>query len=304
MKTILQKLSSVFKPGPKKTPAFVSVLSDYLKKEIIQNKLSKSTEYKYAQIESNIRAFLRSEGLSNIDPAQFKIKIADKLLTWLHANLKSCGKTHSARHIEMCMRVMDHCVKEEYIYFNPLASMEVKRDRVKEIIQLEKQEIASFRLFIFASEILRRAADLYLFQCYTGLSYADLSTYKIVIINGREWFCNAREKNKNTYWLPVFSEARRILDKYEGNLPRFTNGAYNRFLKEIAVLLNIQKHLTTHTARKTFATLLHDAGYSNEAIKDMLGQVSTRTTETHYIRINRNRVKNELELYRPLPPAA
>jgi integrase len=75
---------------------------------------------------------------------------------------------------------------------------------------------------------------------------------------------------------------------------KYVNAFYNRELKEIARRLKIRKRLTTHSGRKTFATLQNEAGWSIESIALMLGHNSIKTTETHYIGRTPKRLFDEL----------
>lgn len=287
---------NLFRNKDKKT--FVSLLSDYLNKEMIENKLSKSTGYKYNQILNNVDRFLTYRDTPDLRPSEFKLIVADEFKTWLHHNLKSCSLTHAARNLEMCKRFLDYCERMEMIDKNPLKFLETKRDRTKEIIHIDENELDKFITYNFQAPVLRKTADLYLFQCATGLSYGDLySYYYKQDEDGKEWLYNSRKKTDTPYYIPFLPLAKYILGKYNGELPKYSNGAYNRFLKEVAALLCIEKNLTTHTARKTFATLKYDKGYSIEVISKMLGHKSIKTTEKHYIGINKNRMLKEVKQF-------
>lgn len=309
MKAIFSYIRSVFVRRTKNTPTLLELMQLFRHKKIVEEKLSKSTRQKYHQIINNITRFLSENGLIYMLPRDFNIKIGYDLVTWLHENLDTCSRSHSTRHVEFCKRVLDYAVRMEYLDHNPLLSIEVRRDPVKEVIHLDQDEIDRLYGFEFISDKLNRVRDLYIFQCHTGLSYADLHSYRHTKDkDGTEWLYNCRTKGENDrpYWVPLFPIAKILYEKYNGQLPRFVNGTYNRLLKEIAPLLSINKHLTTHTARKTFATLKNEMGYSTESIKDMLGHKSIRTTETHYIRVNRKRVLKEARIFEKgfLPPAA
>lgn len=307
MKKLFIKLKSIFNSKTAKVCTFTELLDTFMKKEIVENKLTKSTQYKYAQLLKNITNFLKSRQQLNIPLSDFKISVGEALVYYLHDNLQSCSRTHSARHIEMCKRVLDYAVRLELIEYNPLAAIETRRDRVKQVVHLDTDEIKLLREHDFKTELLCSVRDLYLFQCETGLSYADLYSYKKTTDkDGTEWLYNLRKKNDSPYYVPLFSLAKIIYEKYNGQLPRFLNGTYNRLLKEVTATAGINKHLTSHTARKTFATIKNEQGYSTESIKDMLGQKSVKTTETHYIRVNRKRIFKEVLLHENgyLPPAA
>lgn len=86
-----------------------------------------------------------------------------------------------------------------------------------------------------------------------------------------------------------------ILEKYSFQLPKYENAVYNRMLKELAAICGIDKRITTHTGRKTFATLMDGNGWTRETISLMLGHSKTQTTEMYYIGKGSTRLINELK---------
>ena len=100
--------------------------------------------------------------------------------------------------------------------------------------------------------------------------------------------------------VPLHEKALAILKRYKGSKPGFllpviSNVQYNSFLKEVAILCDIDTHLTTHVARHTFATTFTMAkGVSLETVKEMLGHSSIRMTE-RYAKVLKSRVKEEMK---------
>jgi integrase len=226
----------------------------------------------------------------------------EDLKFWLHKNLPTCCASHSARHIEMCKRAMNYAVKMEYIINNPLYSVETKRDKTKGIVYLEPNEIKKLMIYNFTNDIYRIVADLYVYQCFTGLSYSDIYSYDIVEINGKMWLSGERTKNGTKNDVYIFPEAMEIFKKYDYKMPVIANQTYNRILKEVALATGIKKHLTTHTGRKTHATLLEQNGASTRSIMNQLGHKSESTTNTYYIAKTTNRTSKEFEKLGSLLP--
>lgn len=273
---------------------FMDVLREYLEKYNAENELKECTVEKNATIFENIELFFQTNNLNGLEVSDLRIKHMELLKLWLHRNLESCCLTHSARHLSMCSRALKYAVRQEYINYNVLESMELKRDKVKEVVHLEWSEYLKWAGSKFESQIYTQGRDMYLFQCSTGLSFGDLEKYTVVKDKqGREWISDGRNKNENAYRVPLFAPAKELHQKYKGKMNLMTNATYNRIIKEIAAQLNIEKKLTTHTARKTFATLRNEEGWSTKSISDMLGN-SMRTCETHYIKSSHNRVAQEL----------
>lgn len=271
----------------------MELLHEFIEKSTVENCLCEATIKKTNAYKSNINLFLHSEKMQSCQIEDFKIKTAEGLKFWLHKNLTTCSVSHASRHLELCKRALKYAVIMEYIEHSPIEPIETKRDRSKEVVYLTQREIDKMIKANFKNDIYNIVSDLYLFQCFTGLSYGDLWSYQVIQEDGFVWITNRRSKTDKTYCAEYCSFAKTINDKYNGKLPRVANQTCNRIIKEIALLLNIDKHLTTHTARKTFATIKNNEGYSHEAIADMMGN-TPEVARKHYIHGTRERLKTEI----------
>ena len=137
--------------------------------------------------------------------------------------------------------------------------------------------------------------DAFLFQCYSGLAFIDLSELKAEHIvednEGNLWIRKARQKTNIMCNVPLLDIPIQILEKYKGHplcnktgklLPVLSNQKMNSYLKEIADLCAIKKKLTTHTGRYTFSTVVTLANnVSLENVAKILGHTSTRMTQRY-----------------------
>lgn len=165
----------------------------------------------------------------------------------------------------------------------------------------------------FSTERLNHVKDFFLFCCYTGLSYIDVSTLRPIHLyrdnNGKLWIHKSRVKittNKETCTsnVPLLPPAIAILEKYKGwnekdpdapCLPIPSNQKMNEYLKEIATLCNIKKRLTVHVSRHTFATTVTLANHvAIQNVSKMLGHSSTRMTQ-HYARVLDNSIMEDMK---------
>lgn len=112
--------------------------------------------------------------------------------------------------------------------------------------------------------------------------------------DGKKWISVYREKTKRKYEIPLLHKAELILDKYtieERALPKISNQRFNAYLKEIAQITNIQKNLTHHLARKTFAsTILLYNDVPMEIVSELLGHSEISITQNHYAKVVRKKV--------------
>ncbi|MFC4218996.1 site-specific integrase [Flagellimonas marina] len=149
--------------------------------------------------------------------------------------------------------------------------------------------------------------DIFLFACYTGLSYIEVKLLKagdiVAGIDGEQWINVKRKKTKTPVKVPLLHPAKLILDKYQeysipenGNalLPVFSNQKVNYYLKMIAKQANIRKHLTFHVARHTFATtitLMNNVPI--ETVAKLLGHNKLSTTQK-YARVMEKKISKDM----------
>ena len=144
--------------------------------------------------------------------------------------------------------------------------------------------------------------DIFIFSCFSGLAYIDIANLKasdIVSMNGQAWIVTSRHKTGISCNIPLLDIPQRILKKYEGKdkkgrlLPILSNQKMNAYLKEIADVCGIEKNLTCHVARHTFATMILNMGASMESVSKMLGHTNIKTTQI-YARITNQKVARDM----------
>ena len=146
---------------------------------------------------------------------------------------------------------------------------------------------------------------MFIFACYTGLAYADIAQLRAdnikKMFDGRLWIITHRQKTKTNVNVPLLSTAEKILKKYEGKfldgvlLPVLSNQKTNAYLKEIADICGIEKNLTFHLARHTFATTMTlGKGVPIESVSKMLGHTNIQTTQI-YARITNEKISHDME---------
>ena len=189
----------------------------------------------------------------------------------------------------------------DYLTKDPFLLYKGKKPK-KEIIFLSKDELRNLEQHQFASERLQQVADMFIFCCYTGLAYTEMATLKESNIqtgfDDNKWLYIRRQKTKKSYEVPLLSKASDILDKYkteEQLLPVVSNQRFNSYLKEIAEIVGIDKILTHHIARKTFAsTILLFNNVPIEIVSELLGHSEIGITQQHYAKIVKEKVSEEM----------
>lgn len=152
---------------------------------------------------------------------------------------------------------------------------------------------------------LEHVKDIFLFACYTGLSYIDMANLQESNIrqsfDGNMWLIGKRGKTGISYNVPLFNIPLMIIEKYKGKqpegkiLPVISNQKLNSYLKEIADVCGIAINLTFHIARHTFATTVTlGNGVSIEAVSGMLGHSDIKTTQI-YARITNEKIRKDTQ---------
>lgn len=128
------------------------------------------------------------------------------------------------------------------------------------------------------------ARDLFLFQCYTGLSYADtqsLTNDMIVQENDKWYIARTRVKTKVLYRITLLPPAIEIIQKYNNNTPKILLDKYTYNLNAIAKRAGLNLHLSSHMGRHTFATWALKHGVPIEIVSKMLGHTDIKTTQIY-----------------------
>lgn len=210
------------------------------------------------------------------------------------------------QYLKILKQVVKMAVEHGWLMVNPFAAFkcryeEPERERLtmEEIMTLYNKELHLDRL--------KEVRDVFIFCCFTGHAYQDVLNLKpdnvVTGIDGEKWVVKNRVKTDNPERVPLLPIALEIVERYKDHpyckiygclLPVNSNQRYNGYLKEIATICGIKKHLTTHTARHTFATtvtLEHDVPL--ETVSQLLGHKSVRTTQI-YAKITQRKISNNM----------
>ncbi len=204
---------------------------------------------------------------------------------------KKMGQNSCTKHLKFLKKLLNLAVANSYISYNPVNAYKVEREPV-EIDFLDEEELRKIINFDTPLPRLERAKDMFLFGCFTGLSYIDIKTLAPEHFEkdsaGRIWIKKRRIKTGVLSRIPLLPIAKLILDKYKGGeklLPIQDPADINKYLMDIAILCGINKRICFHTSRHTFASTVTLANnISLEVVSKMLGHTNTRMT-AHYAKL-------------------
>lgn len=243
---------------------------------------------------NRLKDFLQAHRLTDLRPEEFDHATADKMLYWL---LQKGGyQRNSANKVLQCVfQVLRWGVRRKYIDSNPLELYKFKSTAAKDIVYLEANEVANLTCFPFDTPCLQRVRDCFIFQCWTGLAYADLAALNVAnsvetAPNGQRFLRVRRAKSTMFKGfeciIPLLPEAERLLAQYGDKLPVLSNQKYNAYLKEIGKAVGlIAEKMNTHVGRKTAGTLMLNKGIPLTAVSKFLGHSNEKITQKLYAKL-------------------
>ena len=188
-------------------------------------------------------------------------------------------------------RYIHEAMKFELISDDPYNGLTFERGKFDKRKYLTEQELYKMETCEINSQPIYRVRDLFLFQCYTGFSYSDFAKFDferdVENRNGKYIIADRRKKTNEDYYIVLLSPAMKILKKYNFKLPVISNQQYNIMLKVAAQYAKINKRITTHVARHTFAVFALNNGVSMEVVAKMLGHSNIKTTQIYAKVLNR-----------------
>jgi site-specific recombinase XerD len=276
-------------------------------KALVGKEYSKGTLTKFNTVLKHTRSFLQwKHKLDDIDIRKLDYEFITELEFW-YKSVQHCDHNTTMKYIacvkKMAIRAMRNgwLQRDPFIGFN-LSLREVEREA------LTAEELETMAGKKFATERLAQVRDIFLFSCFTGLAYVDLQKLKRAEIStgidGGKWIFTRRQKTDTASRIPILPMAQDILERYADHplcqgkdkvLPILSNQKMNAYLKEIADCCGINKRLTFHIARHTFATTITlSNGVPIETVSKMLGHRNLKTTQ-HYAKILDRKVSQDMQ---------
>lgn len=201
--------------------------------------------------------------------------------------LSTMSNNTAIQKMKQLKKILRMAVEEGYIKASPF-KITLKKEQ-KEVCPLTLEELRTIRNKQITIERLARVRDMFVFECYTGLAFTDLTNLTkenfVTDSEGNEWIVKARQKTHIQSTIPLLPVAKEILLKYQDQLPTLTNQKYNSYLKELGDICGISKSLHSHLARHTFATILLNSGVDMVSVSKILGHANSKITEQVYAKM-------------------
>jgi len=275
-------------------------------KALVGKEFAQGTLTRYKTCISHTKEFLKWKfNLTDIDIKKVDYAFLNDFEFYLRTE-KECGHNSAVKYIKNFGKIIRICLANGWIDKDPFLNY---NSTFKEVtrVYLNEQEIESLFNKDLKNKRLSQVRNIFLFSCFTGLAYIDtqkLTKDNISIgLDGNKWIFTQRQKTKTTSNIPLLPQAEQIIEKYKNSpaclnsgrlLPVLSNQKMNAYLKEIADLCEINKELTYHIARHTFATTITlSNGVPIESVSKMLGHKNIKTTQ-HYAKILDKKVSEDM----------
>ena len=259
-------------------------------KSLIGIEYSKGSYKNYITTIKHLKNYIKTK--FNTDDISLNKLNYDFVYNFSHYILLNTKCTHNGmmKHIQRLKKITNFCIKNNYITNDPFISFKIKFKKSNRVY-INNEELHILKN-IKLNKSLNKIRDIFLFACYTGLSYIDLYNLNIKNIqigdDNLKWIFIKRHKTDIPSNVPILPPALTILNKYKtqnninGIFPMISNQKTNIALKEIARLCNFNKKLTFHCARHTFATTITlTNGVPIETVSKMLGHNNIKTTQIY-----------------------
>jgi integrase len=267
---------------------------------------------KYYQTLTHVKSFLKHKYNKNDYLLKdLKMSFINDYEYYLKTELRF--KEHTVyKSIQRFRRVVRVAVAVDYIHKDPFLLHKAKKPK-KKVVYLTQEELKELENYSFSQLRLQEVADMFIFCCYTGLAYFEMVNLEdkhiIKGFDGNLWIRMDRQKTNREFSIPILPKAHIIINKYKDIerkeiFPKVSNHKFNSYLKEIAEIVGLEKNLTHHIARKTFAsTVLLYNDVPMEIVSELLGHSKMSITQDHYGKIVQKKVSEEMsKLNKKLKP--
>lgn len=253
---------------------------------------SKRTLDKYILVRNRLQDYIASQlGVKDISLEEVTPKFLSNFDNYLRVEY-NMANNHAMKIRQKLRTIYKVAIDNGWVSKNPFSTVKIHFDPVERDV-LTKSELTALIQTDMIFDRLEKMRDVFVFACFTGLAHCDVAglTKENIITDeaGQVWLKTHRQKTSEVVDIPLLEIPQLIIKKYQGMkelngklLPTLTNSCSNLYLKEVAVRCGINKTLTFHMARHTFATTVTlSNGVPIESVAKMLGHRNIRTTQIY-----------------------
>jgi integrase/recombinase XerD len=266
---------------------------DFFKEVIRVKKLKPNTIRVYETTYTVLKQFKTNIAFHELTP--LFVKQFNHFLISVRGN--SNGGLYNRHKILKC--IILEAIKNDLMDKTPYIGFKIQKVNSKKtylnLAEVERLEVLQIPE---SKKHLQKIKDMFLFSCYTGIRFSDVLDlgWKNISEESIEFKMN---KTGKFISIPIIEKARVILERYRDKknvyvFPIISNQKANFNLKILADLAEIDKHLTFHVSRHSFASNLVAKDVQLSVIRDLLGHSSVKETEI-YAKNNRENIVNSIK---------
>ena len=265
---------------------------------------SKRTLDKYILVRNRLQDYIASQlGVKDISLEEVTPKFLSNFDNYLRVEY-NMANNHAMKIRQKLRTIYKVAIDNGWVSKNPFSTVKIHFEPVERDV-LTKSELTALIQTDMIFDRLEKMRDVFVFACFTGLAHCDVAglTKENIITDeaGQVWLKTHRQKTSEVVDIPLLELPQLIIKKYQGMkelngklLPTLTNSCSNLYLKEVAVRCGINKTLTFHMARHTFATTVTlSNGVPIESVAKMLGHRNIRTTQI-YAKIIKDKLAEDM----------
>ena len=276
----------------------INLLEDYVNRNPESH--PDHTLYNYKAFINCLKVYDYKVTFQSLDHAYF-----NKYIKYLKDKKKLKQHTIWTR-MKFFRKAINLAISERVLAYNPMHNFKVKKGKTK-IVYLTNDEIALLEAAELPSLGTKKVRDMFLFMCYTGLRISDLCTLKksdIEVIDGKTYLyfkirktdeilkiklsvrpidiLNNYRNEDSKYLFNILNEKKNLSNQTDlKNEIKTRTAYYNKVIKSITNKIGIEKNISMHKARSTFATYTLTKGASMEVVSKLLGHSSIKETKVY-----------------------
>lgn len=287
----------------KKVSSFFDVYDKFMEEKVKLKEWTKSTRKRYKNIKNILLEF---EEVKNyrLTFAKINKKFFTEFTDFCYEYKDHCTNTFS-RNVGLFKTFMFWSVKNGYAFNSAFEDFKKPQRVLTRQEALTMDQVKVLHNFPCLTEAKSKAKDIFIFQCLTGLRYSELELVnkRIITADGCLFLKEDKDTSKPNREIPLYEIAADILKKYNYQLPLTTNQEQNRAIKDIFRKIGLVHEvefsrtkgvdqmrfikpfcdrISTHTARRTFVTILRNAGVADKIIMSITGHRDIKTFNMYH----------------------
>ncbi|MEZ4805467.1 MAG: phage integrase SAM-like domain-containing protein [Bacteroidia bacterium] len=270
--------AALFDSLASKSLTLLHFISNYIEIKAQKNEVISKTMSRYKRVEKVLTQFLTDNKNTGMLLANVNVQTINLFDAYIKYNLKVKGRPMEKNTINKYHSVfrtmLIQAVNEERLKVNPYNLFKLRAKPTHRQF-LSDEELELFKSNSFESDKNEKVRLIYLFSCFTGIRFEDAQQLKTSNIKrnskGETYLSFISSKSLKQQEIPILTDAIEVINKLKSKfdtelsatnsiLPQISNQKFNDYLKAIAVRIGIDKELTHHTARHTFATYMLNRG--------------------------------------------